>query len=141
MIRGISGGQGAPERPSHAQPVHREHLFHPFFQAACCARIHTFQLPEEFLHLGLRLGVICHRIGVAEAPVVVLLGVLGQMILHVPPVLNLEALHLSALAEDLLDSGPQRLRAIKDEFRVVSPAHDVFPHGAFCRRPSRCSRA
>src|SRR5712692_11312763 len=59
--------------------------------------------PDDLLQLRLGLRVVAHRVGVAEAPVIILLAVLRQVILHIPPLVDLTPLHFGPFSEHLLD--------------------------------------
>src|SRR6266436_8495290 len=85
--------------------MHRQCFFQPFLQAPRRARIDSFQLPEDFLQRLFGLRVVVHRIRVAHSSIVVFLAVLGQVLLHIPPLVNLAALHFHLFTENMFHTG------------------------------------
>src|SRR6266851_661272 len=80
--------------------MHRQCFFQPFLQAPRRARIDSFQLPENFLQRLFGLRVVVHRVRVAHSSIVVFLAVLGQVLLHIPSLVNLATLHFHLLTEN-----------------------------------------
>jgi hypothetical protein len=59
-------------------------------------------LPLQRL-LGLR--VVVHRVRIAHPPIVVFLAVLRQVLLHIPPLVNLATLHFHLFSEYMFHTG------------------------------------
>ena len=97
------------------RPVHGEGFLQPFFQAVRRAGIDALQLPEDFLEFRFGLRVAGQRVRVTDSPVRTALDALRQMLFHVPPLLNLAALHFGAPAEHSFDPGAQSLGPVDHE--------------------------
>src|SRR6202035_4343992 len=85
--------------------MHRQRFFQPFLQTPGRGRIDSFQLPEDFLQCLFGLHVVVHRVSIAHPPVVVFLAVLRQVLLHIPPLVNLAALHFHLFTENAFHTG------------------------------------
>src|SRR5260370_1256411 len=107
----VGGGQFPPQHRSYTQAMHRQRFFQSFLQAPGGARIDPFQLPEDFLQRFFGLRVVVHRVGIAHPPIVVFLAVLGQVLLHIPPLVNLATLHLHLFTENTFHTGSPRFRS------------------------------
>jgi hypothetical protein len=90
----------------------RQRFFQPFLQARGCARIDPFQLAEDFLQRLFGFRVVIHCVGIAHPPVIVLLAVLGQVLLHIPPLVNLATLHFHLFTEKTFHTGAQCFRSV-----------------------------
>src|ERR1019366_3547250 len=65
-------------------------------------------LPEDFPEFRFGFRVAGHRVGVADSAIRIAPAALRQMFFHVPPLVNLAALHVRPLAEHSLDPRAQR---------------------------------
>jgi len=92
--------------------MHRQRFFHSFLQAPGSAGIDPFQLPEDFLQRLFGLRVVVHRVGIAHAPIVVLLAVFRQVLLYIPSLMNLATLHFHLFTENTFHTGSQRFRSV-----------------------------
>src|SRR5262249_28523832 len=108
----IGGGQFPSQHPSDTQAMYRQRFFQPFLQAAVSAGIDPFQLSKDFLQRFFRIRVAIHRIRVTHPPIVVSLAVLGQIFLHVPPLVDLAALHFHSFTENTLHPSSQGFRSV-----------------------------
>jgi len=61
---------------------------------------------KDFLQRFFGLRVVIHRVGIAHPPVVVFLAVFRQVLLHIPPFVNLAALHFDLFTKDAFHTGP-----------------------------------
>src|SRR5262249_3777597 len=126
----IGGGQFPPQHPSDTQAMHRQRLVQSFCQASRRARINPFQLSEDFLQPCFGFRVVVHCIGVAHPPVVVFLAVLRQILLHIPSLVNLAALHFYLLPENSFHPGSQRFRSVDHHqippLQIQSTVHQIF---------------
>src|SRR6202041_1663944 len=91
--------------------MHRQCFFQPFLQAPGRARIDPFQLAEDFLQRLFGFRVVVHRARLAHAPIVVLLAVLRQVLLSIPPLVNLATLHFHWGTENPFPIGAQCFRS------------------------------
>src|SRR5258708_3033769 len=110
--------------------MHRQCFFQPFLQAPRRCRIYSFQLPEDFLQRLFGLRVVVHRVRIAHSSIVVFLAVLGQILLHIPSLVNLATLHFHLVTENTLHTGSQRFRSIHHHqippLQIQSSVHQIF---------------
>src|SRR5260370_20825389 len=112
--------------------MHRQRFFQTFLQAPGSARIDSFQLSEDFLQRLIGLRVVVHRISIAHPPIVVFLAVLRQILLHIPPLVNLATLHFHLVTENTVHTGSQRFRSIHHHhippLAIQPTVYQIFQH-------------
>src|SRR6201988_5564900 len=91
--------------------MHRQRFFQPFLQTPGRGGIDSSQLPEDFLQCLFGLHVVVHRVSIAHPSVVVFLAVLGQVLLQIPPLVNLATLHFHLFTENAFHTSSQSLRS------------------------------
>src|SRR5207247_1366371 len=126
----IGRGQFPTQHCSYSQPMYGQRFFQPFLKTPGSARIDSLQLPEDFLQSLFGLRVVVHRVGIAHPPIVVFLAVLGQVLLHIPPLVDLATLHFHLFTENTFHTGSQRFRSINHHqippLAIQSSVHQIF---------------
>src|SRR4029077_4707088 len=76
------------------------------------------------------LRVVVHRVRIAHPPIVVFLAALRQVLLHIPPLVNLATLHFHLVTENTFHTGSQRFRSVHHHqippLQIQSSIHQIF---------------
>jgi hypothetical protein len=105
---------GLSQLQGQVQTMHGQRLFHPFSQAPRRTRVQIHQFAMQRVQRLLGRGVVFQRIGRVELRRHGRLLFLGQMVQHVPPLVDLTALDRRRLAGILFHRSSQRLAAIQN---------------------------
>src|SRR5579883_1550664 len=119
-------GAAASPRPTGAPSA-----FLPALLPGCAPRRDSLApVAGRFSPTLLRRRVLGHRVGVADAAVVIALDVFRQMLFDVAPLVDLAALHFGTLTKHALDGSTQCFGSVDHEqvapFRAQSARHQVF---------------